>query len=353
MAQSSFLTRRALLRAALLGAGGLAASTVAATRAATATTTIFLPVVIAPGAPASGWQQLPGTFPARADHSLTYDPARQRLSLFGGRGANDDLWQLDLAGGTWQRVAVAGPRPAARFGHNACYDPTSRRLIVALGQATTGAFLNDAWAFDPDAVAWTQLHSGSGTAPAPRYGAAAALDDARRLVISHGFTSKGRFDETWRFDLATATWSEVATSGARPLARCLTRGAWDSSGAFLLFGGQANSAPYLGDLWALDVAQGRWAELPASGPSPRNLYGASFDGARRRWYISGGNTASGPAADLWAYDVAAQRWAAISTPNEVAPPRHSHDSALADGKLVLCGGQGAAGALGDSWRLTF
>src|SRR5262245_42933487 len=75
---------------------------------------------------------------ARRDHSLTADPERGVLYLFGGRASGRalaDLWLYDPATETWIDLSGHGPAPEARFGHAAAHDPASRQLIVALGQA--------------------------------------------------------------------------------------------------------------------------------------------------------------------------------------------------------------------------
>ena len=55
-------------------------------------------------------------------------------------------------------------------------------------------------------------------------------------------------------------WQQVATTGAVPIKRCLTRCLWQpASASMLMFGGQTDDNPFLGDLWVLDAAKGTWA----------------------------------------------------------------------------------------------
>lgn len=293
--------------------------------------------------------------PVRHDHSLTLATDSGLLYLFGGRrggSALNDLWALDPRTGAWRKIAVSGTRPAARFGHNAFYDAVRRRLIVALGQAGS-SFFNDVWAFDPRSSAWRKLGTASARRPAPRYGAGGAHDRAgSRILISHGFTSQGRFDDTWSFDLRSESWRKIATRGPVPLARCLLRAAWDpGSKRMLLFGGQSNPIPFLGDFWSLDVAGGVWKrKRPATLPGPRNLYGASFDESARRWYLFGGSTPKGPAADTWTYDARRDAWSRVAA-SPGPRSRSGPDIAVAGGNLYLFGGAGADGELADTWVL--
>jgi hypothetical protein len=317
-------------------------------------------------APGAGWRRVEtasaaGARPSpRRDHSLTFDPDRKRLYLFGGRSRGQhigELWELDPATGAWTELPAGdGPRPAPRFGHNAFYDRAQRRLVVSMGQAGP-TFFDDVWAYDPGGGAWTELGAHSGERPRPRYGAGVAYDPARhRIFVTHGFTDGGRFDDTWQFDLAGETWQRIATSGPLPEKRCLTRATWHPATAqLLLFGGQSDRQPYLGDLWALDVAGGAWAQHPsAPQPGPRHFYSADLVEASGVWYLFGGDTPGGPVGDTWAYDAAARSWSLVHEPgaSEAPPPRLSADAAAVDGGLCLFGGTTKTADLDDTWLLT-
>jgi hypothetical protein len=74
---------------------------------------------------------------------LTADPERGVLYLFGGRAngrALADLWLYDPPTEPWVHLSGNGPAPEARFRQAAAYDPASRQLIVALGQAGSNFF---------------------------------------------------------------------------------------------------------------------------------------------------------------------------------------------------------------------
>ena len=349
------ITRRSLLRAAGTGAVGLAAARLGGPTAAHAMPGTRGQVAGLRSRSAAGWTTVPRSAfqpPARRDHSLTADPDAGRLYVFGGRAGGDalgDLWSFDAPTGQWNEVLVDGPRPDPRFGHTAIYDAVGRQLVVALGQAG-GTFFDDVWAFDPASSAWSSLGASSARRPAARYGAAGAYDPAGRLVISHGFTAQGRFDDTWLLDLTTAAWERLTTIGAVPVKRCLVRATWDPAGPrLLLFGGQTDDAAFLGDFWSLDVGRGSWTEKGTGArPGPRNLYGAA--GGGQRWYLVGGNTPDGPAADTWVYDTARDVWAPVETAGG-PPARSGLDVATLGDALYLFGGADGAAELGDTWRL--
>lgn len=188
--------------------------------------------------------------------------------------------------------------------------------------------------------------------PPPRYGAASAFDPDAGFIVSHGFTNKGRFNDTWTFDPATNEWRDISAVGDRPLARCLVRAAWDAgTGRLFLFGGQSNEFPFLGDLWAFDGTS--WVELPvASGPLPRNFYSMSTAGADRV-LLFGGNADQGPQNDLWLLTPSTGVWSPVSVEGDPPSPRHGHDSVwvAAESALYVFGGSPDSIAVNDLWRI--
>jgi len=138
-----------------------------------------------------------------------------------------------------------------------------------------------------------------------------------------------------------------------PVKRCLFRCGWDpGSGQLLLYSGQSDGAPFLGDFWVLDPAAGTWTEKkPATSPGPRNFYGATFVDATRRWYIVGGATPNGPAGDVWEYDVQRDAWTLLPDLPDGPGPRNGHDVTSAGTELALFGGHNGTTELSDFWTL--
>lgn len=324
--------------------------------AGTAATPTAIPQTPTPAAKI--WTWVPVDAPrgpaARRDHSLTYNPDDGLIYLFGGRAAgvaDNELWTFDPPSRAWQQLPPSGNGPAPRFGHNAAYDAARKRLIVALGQGNGSDFFNDIWAYD--GAAWAELVSADTTRPATRYGSASALDDAAQLIVSHGFTDTGRFDDTWTNDVATGMWMKHATAGTVPIKRCLARGVWlPERRSFLMFGGQTDTNPFLGDQWTLDVRTSVWTEEhPAILPGSRNLYGASSSPGADKWYIVGGNTAAGPTNETWSYDLPAGEWTQVLAEGTAPPARYSTDAAFVGDGLYLFGGHDGTSEIDDLWLL--
>jgi len=361
------LSRRDFLRATAAGVVGLAGAQLLGCSdgdgppSPTATAPVPPTATGGPTAGALGWRQLApaGTLPpSRRDHSLVADG--ERLYLFGGRSGGEplgDVWVYDMAGNDWAEINAPGP--AARFGHNGVWAPGHRpedgRMLVFGGQAADGTFFNDAWVYDPATNTWEQV-AADGPAPPPRYGAAAAVVFGGELWATHGFTSSGRFDDTWSLSyLAPQAWSETTPDGPRPVERCLMRAVADAMGPhgprLLMFGGQTNSTPFLGDLWAL--GPNGWTEITTEPkPSPRTFYSFVFD-APGRAILFGGNTEDGPLNDLWAFDAATDSWAQLAVEGDAPSPRAGHDAVWLweSRSFVVFGGNDGTSELSDLWVL--
>lgn len=291
----------------------------------------------------------------RKDATLVHADSRHSLLLFGGRregrGLND-LWSFSLDSGRWSQIAAA-TAPAPRWGHVAVFDDQRSQMVIFSGQGP-GGFFNDTWVFDMASQEWWKT-TPAGDKPAPRYGSCVGYDYEQDLFyISHGFASSGRFDDTWAFDLKAQRWIDVSPSGVRPIERCLHQCAFDrESRALLLYGGQSNVTPILGDLWRYDPSAKVWMEISADveKPLPRFFSSLVGDPSSQRFLLFGGVTADGRKNDLWSYG---QRggWANLGV-SEIGPEaRSNHAGALVPATgFYIFGGTGEA-ELGDLWRLS-
>ena len=314
-------------------------------------------------APAQRWEEItPTTGPApspRRNAAAVYDPIDHQLILFGGRsssGDHGDLWRFDLSAHEWERLEVAAPGPVPRFTHNAVYDMASHRMVVWSGRkidADGQELFSDVWAFDIGEAEWTLLQP-STERPQRRYGTAAVYDPLSHALINFaGFTLDGRFDDLWRFDLASALWEELAPSG-NPGERCLHTAAYDAlRGRMIIFGGQ-RGADALGDVWALDLRAHSWEELDsAAGPGGRKFAASVYDPVHDRFLVLGGDTGTEKDGSVWALNMAATTWEQLRPAGEAPAAR---DGAVAvyvapEQRLVLFGGTGD-GHLGDIWSLS-
>jgi N-acetylneuraminic acid mutarotase len=305
-----------------------------------------------PPADALAWTDIsPARGPAaREDHTWTVDGDGRFAYLFGGRDggqAFDDLWRFDLASDTWQKLAPRGPRPAARFGHNAVWT-TDVGLVVFAGQRGAD-FFGDLWAYDPTTERWDELPA-NGAAPKARYGSCMINGPDGRLWISHGFTFAGRFDDTRAYDLATQRWSSIAPDGRRPGERCLHDCFTSATGELVLYGGQDNATASLGDLW-VTRSDGTWQRRDDPRSGARRLYAVAEAGPEA-WVFGGLGADNDALGDLWRIDRETLEFERVSVSGTVPSARYGATliSDAARGRLLLFGGQGQR-ARADVWQL--
>jgi uncharacterized protein (TIGR03437 family) len=278
----------------------------------------------------SRWRLLPQSAESpepRVDGTIVYSPRERAVILFGGQGGSllNDVWSYNLRTQLWTRLNPTGVAPAPRLGHTSVFDTARNRLVVFGGQAR--GFFSDVWALDLSSNTWRQL-SAEGTGPSTRYGHSAIYDPrGDRMIITHGFTSAGRFDDTWAFDFNTNTWTNLNPQGAKPLRRCLQHAAYDTlRHRLLLYGGcSSGSGPCpQADLWALDLETNRWTLLAeVSMPAGRQHNGLAYDEAKGRLVIHGGQSVQ-LLNDTWEFDIATNRWmaTAVGGGNPGARSRH-------------------------------
>ena len=146
--------------------------------------------------------------PARSAHAMAYDKVRNRLIMFGG---STSLTALANFGDTWLWDGLDWTKaepltaPAARSGHQMAYDPATDRVLLFGGKTYDGTTQNDLWAWD--GITWTLL-STAGSPPA-RYHHTMAYDPTRfGLVLFGGLT--GAADSTFYGD----TWFASTRGGA-------------------------------------------------------------------------------------------------------------------------------------------
>jgi hypothetical protein len=246
--------------------------------------------------------------------------------------------------------------PAVRITPMSVYDPEGHRMVTWSGQGTGGTFFNDTWVFDLTTNTWTELTT-TGGPPAIRYGAAGVYDPiARSLVTFAGFTFAGRFEDTWRFNLAdTTTWTDVSPAPENsPLKRCLHSASYDSyNHRFIMYGGQNGGG--LHDIWAFDLASEQWTDLtPATYPPGRWFPAQVYDSANHRATIFGGNTGSTRPNDVHVFDLWTNEWTALA-PSGTPPVGRDGAVAVYDGandRMVIFGGDDGSNEHNDVWELT-
>ncbi|MGH7731875.1 MAG: Kelch repeat-containing protein [Candidatus Eiseniibacteriota bacterium] len=238
-----------------------------------------------------------------------YDPARQRLIIFGGYGHHypggpneylNDVWELSLDGTpTWTELHPTGTPPEGRLAGASVYDPLRQRFV---GFGGTRGLPVDTWALDLSGEpAWTALTIDSTNSPPGSYGMTAIYDIFRDRMLTFGGSTSDEYwgvhNDLWELSLSDPlTWTPLAPLGALPSARRTLTSVHDFiRDRMIIFGGwdsqSNNTASFLDDTWALSLSpELHWTELAPSGPIPtgRDAMAAIYDPINDRMVVFGG-----------------------------------------------------------------
>lgn len=329
------------------------------------------------------WSQLAtgGSAPSpRREFGAVYDVANHRYLVFAGAWGNlqggyllfNEIWTLSLGPSpAWNQITVSGPRPGERHSPQWGYDPARNRVLVfgGYGRHYPGEpyeYLNDVWELSLNGTpTWTELFP-TGTAPAGRLAGTAVYDIYRQRFVGFGGTV-GLPVDTWSLDLSgDPAWANVVTDSAGPPGSYGMTSVFDPvRDRMVTFGGSTGSGYYgvHNNVWALNLrgAQPAWHPINPQGPLPtaRRSGTSIYDPLRDRMVIYGGwdalgETQSSFLGDAWALSLTgAPGWTELAPTGSLPVGRGSMAAAYdpLDDRLVVFGGWNGSIMLGDTWSL--
>ena len=160
--------------------------------------------------------------PAALGLTAAYDPIRRRVVVFGGAVANtptNETWEWD--GAQWEQrcLDTTCTPPPPRADHTMAWDPSRNAVVIFAGRGTGNVPRNDLWAFDGET--WNELcvdGACAATKPTPRLDTSMVFDVTSQSMLIYGgvnvfgvnfgtricneetFDLEGRLDDTLRFD---------------------------------------------------------------------------------------------------------------------------------------------------------
>jgi hypothetical protein len=245
--------------------------------------------------------------PPRSNLAMVYCNATEEIILFSGQGIAD-TWSFDVRTQTWSEV-ITSVNPGIHHSHGMAYDPQENAVILFGGFGEDGMTRDDTWKFECVAREWTQLFPE--TSPLARYGHVMAYDESiNRIVLSCGNTaSQGHQDDTWTYNTATNTWTEITALGT-PGALKWPSMTYDSANErCILFGGQVGDIA-VDDTKIYDAHSTVWSSpAPPESPSARICTGLAFDSDNNVTILFGGwLVEGGQLGDTWTYTYDTNTW---------------------------------------------
>lgn len=242
-----------------------------------------------------------------------------------------------MAASTWVMLEQKGSGPGARSSH-------AITLVGGTAYSFGGEFTprvpvdSTMYAFDLKEQSWSALDA-AGEVPPPRVGVTMAAVGGTVFVFGGRDRDHKELNELYSFDTDTSTWTLLSSGDSGPPHRSYHSMVADGEGSRVYVFGGCGNAGRLNDLWAYDVAAGRWEELPSPGDAcpPRGGPGLAFAGGKV-WVVHG---FSGDAEldDVHSYDPATGEWAAVETTGDRPAPRSVLCAAGVGKHVVVFGGE--------------
>jgi hypothetical protein len=307
------------------------------------------------------WEPATGTWSERAAATATVPSARiwaslvlltgsipPRMELLDGSTTADsmsssaavsllsDVWELDSSAATWTSRLNETTGPAPRSGHAMATDLDTGKVYL-FGGDYRQAPKDDLWVWD--GTVWTPCKA-SGTSPPARSEAGMAYDPVRKSLIVFGGTdwshssqtgAAASLGDTWEWNIAAATWTEVKTAVAPPSRMSAVMVTDSKRGRIVLVGGADwghvpswmnspdSQTPVLSEVWEWNGADSTWTNVapPVGKPGPQMLSVATavWDTGREKLVAIDNYSSS----QLFEWDPYARGWLAGPSSLDPAP----------------------------------
>ena len=263
------------------------------------------------------WDQSQGGPTHRGNHAAVYDPWSNRMITFGGCGGQctpvlNDVWVLENPDGldansdpvipNWIQLSPLGPSPSPRHASAVAYDPATNRMIIFgghTGSGDGGTTYSDVWVLSnanglDGTPAWTQL-SPEGGPPPGQYAPSSVYDAANNRLIVAGGDAQGtglQTNATWVLSNANGVgdgipeWTNIVPEGSlgSPPEFHFIASFYDAANNRMMV---LSDPP---DVWVLSNANGldgtpTWTDYSPSGEGPYGSAGqnmAVYDPASNR-----------------------------------------------------------------------
>jgi N-acetylneuraminic acid mutarotase len=128
-----------------------------------------------------------------------FDPGSSKFLLFGGRDSADlnDLWAYDPEANAWSRLSPGGETPSARAYAGMVYDPGIGRTMLFGGNSQGNGYLGDTWTYDSAANTWTKVE---GDMPSARFACGLVfVPESGGALLFGGADKSDALADTWGY----------------------------------------------------------------------------------------------------------------------------------------------------------
>jgi hypothetical protein len=293
----------------------------------------------------NAWRDVaPATLPSARFNAALAASDDGRVLLFGGRLGTGlrvaDTWVFDVEAGDWTELTPPSA-PSARDASAMAWVGNDTMVLFG-GNETSGPGgsvtpLADTWTFDMAAATWTEL--APPMSPPERFQhAMVTASDGTALLQGGRSEFMMELADTWLFDGVTQAWTDLVPP-ASPGTRSAFALASDGMGVVVMVGGSTDSTTFVDETWVYDVAGNAWIAGAAAGAGTQlNNAAAWTDGDTFVGFSGKPDCCSNPIPGTWGYHAAADAWTDLAPPTEPAPRSNHRMLSVGNGKLIMFGG---------------
>ena len=209
------------------------------------------------------WAQVPTTgttFPPRSNHSsVVLGSDIYVIGGYNGFRSVNDIWKSGDGGATWQQVVTTGAKFSVRSTHSSVVLGSDIYVIGGLNQFTN-SIDDQVWKSSDGGATWTQIAT-TGAKFSARYVHSSVTVGSAIYVIGGGGAGAALFDEVWKSTNGGVSWTQIAKATARFSPRH-NHGSVVLNDTIYVIGGYSND--FTNDVWKSEDGGAAWENVHAA-----------------------------------------------------------------------------------------
>jgi N-acetylneuraminic acid mutarotase len=279
------------------------------------------------------WKKLGTGATERFAFTAVYDAKRDSIVAYGGekheKDAFDilsDVWEYKVKDNAWTKVETKGDAPARRAYHSATFDDKRGVMWMFGGLSDKFAPFDDLWKLDTATMTWSPV-TPAGAKPGARFNAGLHFDPARnQLVLFSGckafFAADNAWSDAWTYDIEKNAWSKKKAAAPSR---------WQAASALapeldlvIVHGGFDGNSTVRSETYLYSLADDKWTDL-GKGFKATDAHAAIWDPIAHAMIVYGGATSAKNGLDqVWAFDPKSKKWSQLATKGDGPGARAYH-----------------------------
>ncbi len=271
----------------------------------------------------------------------------------------DETWEYDVINKIWTEYNLEETKPVERTSTAMVYIGNNKIVMFGGNHYNEVPQLSDTWEYDINTHTWEEIEVTNGIKPEGRtYHCMAYAGGGKAILFGgqnwHDFKDY-YLNDTWEYDSNTHTWTEIeVTGGIKPPERADFSMAYVGNGKIVLFGGQ-KFLEGKKDTWEYDIATQTWTEIEEDRLPYCAFQSMAYLGGDKVVMFGGDTSEEANSNKAYIYNSTTHSWSKCNVKSTTTPPgRDNHTMAYAgDNKAIIFGGYGGSMTyLNDVWEFS-